>query len=88
MAVVGLVVGVQIVGFLMGNGICHFLLGFEVNGFFIPFHDCGRDLVCGVDSFHERNQDSSRKEVDECIIIGDFTKSHVALELGNIVSKK
>ena len=54
----------------------------------MAFCDCGRDLVHGVNSFHKRNQDSSRKEVDECIIIGDFAKSHIALELGNIISKK
>ena len=41
----------------------------------------------GIDPLHERNGDSSFKEVDECILIGDLTEGNVVLELGDIISE-
>ena len=52
----------------------------------VPFVDCGGDSVHPVDSFHEGSGDSSRKEVDEGIFMGDFAKGDVVFELGDIIS--
>ena len=52
----------------------------------VPFVDCGGDSVHPVDSFHERSRDSSRKEVDEGIFVGDFAKGDIVFELGNVIS--
>ena len=68
----------------MGNDIGFVPLGLEMNCFFVPINDCGWDLVHGINYFHEGDWDSPRKEVNECIIICDFTKSGVAFELGDL----
>ena len=53
----------------------------------IPIVDCGGDSVHSIDSFHERGGDTSRKEVDEGIFMGDLAKSDVVFELGDIISQ-
>ena len=52
----------------------------------VPIVDCGGDSVHSVDSFHERSGDSSRKEVDEGVFMGNFAKGDVVFELGDIIS--
>ena len=85
--VVGFLVWVWGIWSLAGNDISLVPLGLEVNGSLIPFSDSGWDLVHGINSFHEGDQDSSSKEVDKCIIISDFTLGSIAFELGYVVSK-
>ena len=57
-----------------------------MDGSGVPIVDGGGDSVHPVDSFHERSGDSSQKEVDEGILMGDFAESDVVFELGDIIS--
>ena len=64
-----------------------FPLGFEVDSSFVPFLNGSWYSVHRADFFHEGSRDSSRKEVDECIIIVDFTEGCIVFELRYVISK-
>ena len=57
----------------------------EVESLLVPFFHGGRDSVHGVDSSHELGGDSSGKEVDQDVLIGDSTKGSIVFEFGDIV---
>ena len=79
--------GVGVIGFFMGNGLSSFPLSFKVNCMGVPIINLSWGDVHGIDLFHERNRGSSRKEIDEGIFMGDFTKGNIVFELGNVISK-
>ena len=56
-----------------------------MNGSCIPFFNGGGYGVHRVDSFYEGSGNALREEVDECIIIVDFTEGCVVLELGYVI---
>ena len=62
-------------------------LSLEVNGPFVPFFDGGGDSVHGMNSPHDGGRNSPQEEIDEVIIIVDFTEGSVVFELGYISPK-
>ena len=79
--------GVMVVRVSVGNSVCCIPLGFEVHGMRVPVFKCGGNSVCGIESFHERDWDSSCEEVDKGVLLCDFAKSNVVFELGGIISE-
>ena len=53
----------------------------------VPAIDHGGYSVHSVDLFHKGGGDSSREEIDEGVLVGDFTEGDVVFELGDVVSK-
>ena len=58
---------------------------FEMKGLLVPFLHGGWDNIHGVNSSHELGRNSSGKEVDQDIFVGDSTKGSVVFEFQDIV---
>ena len=78
---------IRAIGFASCNSVHFFPLGLEVNSSCIPSLNGGGYGVHGVDSSYEGGWNSSRKEVDEHIIVIDFTEGCVVFELGYVIPK-
>ena len=85
--VVILLSGVRIIGFVRGDSVSSVPLGLEVHCSCVPFFNGSWYFVHGVNSSHERDWDSSRKEVDEHVIIVNFAEGYIALDLRYVISK-
>ena len=79
--------GVGVVRLFVGDCISSVPLGFKMNSTGVPIINFSGDSVHGIDLFHEGNGDSSRKEVDEGIFMGNFTKGDMVLELRHVVPR-
>ena len=69
----------------LGNFICPFPNLFEMKGLLVPFLHGGWDNVHGVNSSHKLGRDSSGKEIDQDILVGDSTKGSVVFKFWDIV---
>ena len=78
---------VGVVGVSASDDICCIPLTFKVHGMAVPTFDFGGDSVHSLDHFHKGDGDTSCEEVDESVLISDFTKGNVVFELGDIISK-
>ena len=58
---------------------------FKMKGLLVPFLHGGWDDVHGVNPSHKLGRDSSGKEIDQDIFIGDSTKGSVVFEFRDIV---
>ena len=83
-------VGERLVGLVSGSGVLlgdfvgTFPLGLEGNGFFIPAVDGGGDSVHRHNTTHEGRRDASREISNEDILVSDFCKGGVILEVGDV----
>ena len=57
----------------------------EVESLLVPFFHGGWDVVHGVDPSHKLGRDSSGKEIDQDILIGDSAEGGVVFEFRDIV---
>ena len=78
---------IQVVGTFVGDGISLVPLGLEVHGMSAPISNFGGDSVYGIYPLYKRYGDSSQEEIDEGILISDFTKGNMIIELGDVVSE-
>ena len=69
----------------LGNFIGSFPNLFEMEGLLVPFFHGSWDVVHGVDPSHKLGRDSSGKEIDQDILIGDSAEGGVVFEFRDIV---
>ena len=74
-------------GVSLGDFVGAFPLDLEGNGFFIPAVNGGGDGVHRHNTMHEGRRDSTREISDEDILVGDFCKGGVVLEVGDIFNE-
>ena len=70
---------------MMVSALCHWVLKMDSTS--IPVINFGGDSIHAIDSFHERSRYTSQEEVDESVLVGDFTESYMVFELGNVISE-
>ena len=58
---------------------------FEMKGLLVPFFHGGWDDVHGINSSHKLGRDSSGKEIDQDIFVGDSAKGSIVFKFQDVV---